>query len=488
MGSAVPVAAAPSPSLARRITYKPRQSVSLNDVTTFITQTLGLTVDTSEVQSTPALPATAGAQAGSPVVPALTATGGAPAPRLTAASSGLTIDYDGELTGLLDILASKTASWWKLSADGRGVVFYRTETRTFYLPALPNKTRGSSQIAANSTSSNGSGSGSSGGSSSGGGANNASLIGASTTTDFEVDMWGDLERTAKTVGGGAQVAVSPSLGSVTVTGNPTQVRAVEEWAKGVADNLSQQVAITVDVYVLKGDAEDNYGWNPSVLFSSLSGRYGLTLTSPDVPAVVSGTSPLNLTASVLSTATGRLSQFAGSEFTLNALSTKGKVVQTMHQTVVTLNGRPVPLQVADVKGYLAAQTPSASVALGATPLPPTLTPGTLTTGFTAVFTPKLVNGRVLLAMDITHSNDNGFGKAGTDESFIQTPNYSLGTFQQSASLNPGDSLLLTGVQKYSGQSKRSGVGSPDVFVAGGGIDDTSDRLLTAIVVTAKVLQ
>jgi type IVB pilus formation R64 PilN family outer membrane protein len=496
MGSTVPVAPAPSPLLTRRITYNPRQSVTLIDIATFLIQNTGMPVDTTEI-TTPSTvpnlqqPGAVGTAPAAPIVPALTGTvnlspvnqaarasEGRPS---TAATQAFAVDYDGQVSGLLDIAAGKVGAWWKLSSDGRGVVFFKTETKTFYLPALPKKVRGSSAIAAQSTTSNG------GGSSTAGGANNSNQIGASTTSEYTDDVWGDLEKTAQTVAAGAIVSVASSLDSVTVTGTPSQVRNVEEWIKGVSDNLSQQIGITVDVYTVKGNAEDNYSWDPTVVFSALSAKYGFKLTAPDAPAVLSGMSPMNLTASVLSSATGRAAQWSGSDFAMNALSTNGQVVQTMHQTVITLNGRPAPLQIANVQGYLAAETPSASVAVGATPLPPTLTPGSLTTGFTANFTPRLVNGKVLLAIDITNSNNNGFGVAGTSTSFIQTPNYDLGTFQQSASLTPGQSLLLTGVSKYDGQSKRSGVGLPENHLLGGGLDDSSAKQMTAIVVTAKVL-
>jgi hypothetical protein len=220
--------------------------------------------------------------------------------------------------------------------------------------------------------------------------------GSNASTEFEVDIWGDLKKTAETVAASGKVDVNPSAGSVTVTGTPTQVRNIEEWIKPLTDNLSQ----------------------PSVLFKSLSGKWGVNLTGPQAPAIVSGTNPLNLTASILSTATGGLAQFSGSQFAYNALSSLGDVAQVMHQTVVTLNGRPAPMQMADIEGYLASQTPSASVAVGATPLPPSLTPGSLTTGFTATFIPKVVNGKIFLAMDMTSSNNTGFGQAGTSTSFI----------------------------------------------------------------------
>jgi type IVB pilus formation R64 PilN family outer membrane protein len=504
MGAMVPVAPPPSPLLLQRVTYNPRRPVTLADVATFLTQNAGLSVETSQLASTAStsLQGTAGAvvAAGAPTVPALSGSVMlAPVARPVGDSAGTTatpsvlnqtfeIDYEGDVDGLLKICAGKLGVWEKLASDGQGVIFYKSETKTFYLPALPNKSKGSSQIAANSTTSSGGGSaGSSGGSA---GSSSSNLIGASTTTDFVIDLWADLERVAQNVAGGAQVSVSSSLHSVTVTGTPVQVRNVEDWVKTVSDNLSQKIAITVDEYVVKKTGEDNYNWNPTAAFASLSGKYGFKLTSPDSPAVVSGSNPLSLTASVLSTATGHLGQFAGSALTVDALSQAGDVVQTMHQTVVTLNGRAVPMQVADVDDYLASETPSSTVATSvtATSVGPTLTPGTLTTGFTATFTPSLVNGKVLLAIDVTDSTNNGFQQVGTATNFIQTRHFSVNTFQQSTSLTPGESLLLTSIQKFNGQSKRSGIGDADVHVLGGGLDDTSTKLLTAIVVTAKVIQ
>ncbi|WP_394475138.1 secretin N-terminal domain-containing protein [Ralstonia mannitolilytica] len=516
LGEAVPVVAPPPAFLSRSITYNPRQLVTLTDIAAYISQTLGVRIDTSEVWSgtsgmpyggsmagttTPTVPAISGAPSGNA---ALSINGAPAAPQPGAVLPGastagmsmgmysgsqyFSVDYSGKLRGLLDIAASKSGVWWKY-VDGRGIIFYRSETKTFYLPALANKSTGGGKISANSNSSGAGTSSSSPSSSSsaGGGGGISSMGGSNASTEFEVDIWGDLKKTAETVAAGGKVDVNPSAGSVTVTGTPTQVRNIEEWIKPLTDNLSQQVSITLDVFTVKVKAEDNYNWNPSVVFKSLSGKWGVNLTGPQAPAIVSGTNPLNLTASILSTATGGLAQFSGSQFAYNALSSLGDVAQVMHQTVVTLNGRPAPMQMADIEGYLASQTPSASVAVGATPLPPSLTPGSLTTGFTATFIPKVVNGKIFLAMDMTSSNNNGFGQAGTSTSFIQTPNYSQNTFQQSAMLTPGASLMLTSVQQHNGKSNRNGVGSPSNYALGGGLDDSTSKQLTAIVITAKVL-
>lgn len=506
LGEAVPVVAPPPAFLSRKITYNPARLVTLTDVAAYVTQKLGVSIDTSEVWSGTAGTSAAGVMprvATSPTVPALTGASalsingaGAPAvpnPSLGAAAipgmgmgMGMTqqyfsIDYDGKVSGLLDIAASNAGVWWKV-VEGRGILFYRTETKTFYFPALANKSKGAGQISENSinasTTSNGSSNGGTSGSSTGG---------SNASTEFDVDVWRDIEKTAQTVAAGAKTAVNPSTGSVTVTGTPTQVRYVEDWAKSLTEHQSKQVSITMDIYTVDVNAEDNYNWNPSVIFKSVSGKFGATLSGPQAPAIVSGANPLSLTTSILSTATGGLAQFSGSEVAYNALSTLGHVAQVFHQDITILNGSPGLMQLADVAGYLASSTPSASVAVGATPLPPSLTPGSLTTGLTATFLPKILNGKVFLAMDMSNSNDKGFGKAGTDTSFIQTPNYSKSSFQQSTMLTPGQSILLTGVQQQKGKSNSSGVGSPSNYFLGGGVGNTTNKQITAIVITAKVL-
>lgn len=489
MGQSVQVIPTPSPILARTVTYHPAQRVVLADVATWINQLTGLVIDTTEVQTqTVANNAQTAVQGLSPApgafVPPLSAPMNTMATGVsTGATAGnqlLSISYEGTLSGLLDVAANKAGVWWKF-VDGR-ISFYRTETKTFYLPALANKSSGSSSISANSAAG-----GSASGGASSGSSSSTSLGGATSVSNYLVDVWADLEKTAKTVGAGAQVVASPSVGSLTVTGTPSQVRNVEEWAKSLSDNLSQQISITVSVYEVSVTSEDYYNWNPSVVFSSLSAKYGFTLAAPQAPTVVSGTAPLKVAASVLQTATGVTGQYSGSQLAFQALSTLGKVNQTVQQTVVTQNGQPAPMQVADQDTYLASTTAGAPTAIGAAPVPPTLTPGSITTGLTAMFLPRIVNGKVLLAMNLTRSSLLGIGSVSSGGSNIQTPKVGLSTFQQSVSLTPGDSLLLTGLQQNNGKSNSNGVGSPNNFILGGGVDHSVNKKLIAIVITAKVL-
>lgn len=492
MGDSVQVAPPPSPMLTRLVAYHPARRVSLSDVADWIWQNTGLAVDTVEVQN-PGSPSqsTTGASAALPPMPSMPVPGGAAPMMIQSPLSGqpnsMKLSYEGSLSGLLDMVANKSGIWWKF-ADGR-VSFFRTETRTFYIPSIARKSSGTGTITASTGAAGGSG-GSGGGSSGSGssGSSGTSTGGSTSTNNYEVDVWSGLQKTAETVAGaGAHVIADAAIGSITITGTPPQVRHIKEWVRGLSDNLSQQVAITVHVYRIKVSNEDNYNWNPSVVFNSLSAKYGFTLAGPQSPSILSGIAPLKMAANVLQTATGTTGQYSGSQLAFQALSTLGRVSETVQQTVVTLNGQPAPIQVATQTSYLASSAMGSATAVGVAPPPPTLTPGTITTGFTAMFLPRIVNGKILLAMNLTSSSLVGIGSAGSGGSSIQTPTVDSSTFQQSVSLTPGDALLLTGLQQDNGQTRKSGTGSANNAIFGGGIDSSKGKQLIAIVITAKVL-
>ncbi|KAH0436573.1 hypothetical protein KCU90_g4134, partial [Aureobasidium melanogenum] len=494
LGDTVQVDPETSPILKRQIGWAPPQKVTLAELAAYVTKQVGLPVDISEVQrvggasvadmlnvstgttSTSQLPLPAGM---------MSAAGVASTKGGSSQSSGslplMQLSYQGDVKGLLDFAANEEGLWWKM--DDGAVEFYRTITKTFYIPAINRHSSGTNSIVAQS----GPGSLSSSVSgTAGGGSSNAQTTGSSNVQDsYDIDVWKTIANTAKTVagesgGGAAAIAIESSLGSITVTGSPTQVKNVEQWARGLADKLSQQVMVTVSVYSVDLSNEDNYSWSPSLLYQKLSSVYGLSLTPAGVPAITSALSPMVLSGS----ATGANSSLNGSKLAISALSTLGRVSETMNQSVVTLNGQPAPMQIANEVTYLASSGSTVAANVGTTS---TLTPGVVTTGFTAMFLPQIVNGRVLLSMDMTNSVLNSINTATSGGSSIQTPNVSSTTFQQSVSLTPGQALMLAGVQQDNSAVNNSGVGSPYNVLLGGGVDGTRDKKLIAIVITAHVL-
>jgi type IVB pilus formation R64 PilN family outer membrane protein len=485
LGQSVQVQPTPSPLLMQNVTYHPSQKVTLTDVGSWISSTTGLLVDTAEV-GVPSSAVSSGALNSMSGMPSPMGLAGSSSASANALASHLfPVSFQGPLSGLLDVVANKAGVWWKFT-DGR-LMFFKSETKTFYLPAIARKSTGSSVISASAGNSSGGGSSSGGaGASSGSGNSSSSSGAASSTSEYSIDVWGDLEKTAKTVAGGAQVVANASLGSITVTGTPSQVRNIEEWAKGLTDTLSQQVAITVEMYTVSLTSDDTYNWNPNVIFKNMSTKYGLALTGPQSPATTSGLAPLSMIANVAAGATGKLGQYSGSQLAYQAISSLGNVSSTMRRTVLTQNGQPSPFQIANQTFYLASST-QATAAVGTVPQGPSLTPGTVTTGLTGMFLPRIVNGKILLSVNLTNSSLISLGTVSSGGSSIQTPNIDTSTFQQSVTLTPGDSVLLTGLQQSSSKNNNSGVGSPTNFLLGGGVDSAVGKNMTAIVITAKVL-
>jgi type IVB pilus formation R64 PilN family outer membrane protein len=486
MGQSIKVVPLASPILSLPITYASGRRISLADLASYITLETHLVIDVSEVTQ----PLQTGLGASS-LAPGMTGMAGMPPippmptmqnPQMPGAQTtslasqqslqSMQITYEGTVSGLLDIAANKASVWWKY-VDGK-VVFYRTETKTFYLPTNARKSSGNSTIATTS----------SGGTSTGTGASTASTSGATVTTDYTIDFWGDVDKTAKAVGLGANVVSNASVGSVSVTGTPAQVRAVEEWVKGLNEQLSQQVAITLHMYTVKITKEETYNWDPVIIFKKTSGNYGLNLTPSTPLAPLSGVTPFGIAASVLSTATGATAQYSGSQAALQALSTLGNVSEKMQQSVVTMYGQPAPIQIANQRGYLASSSTTLTPNVGSTS---TLTPGTVTTGVTVTFLPRVVNGKIILNMTMTNSSLIGISSITSSSATIQTTNVDTNTFQYSVSLTPGDALTLTGLQQENSAANNSGVGSATNAMLGGGVNNNVGKTMIAIVVSAKVL-
>jgi type IVB pilus formation R64 PilN family outer membrane protein len=467
-----------SPLLDKSLAYHPARPVSVMEAAFWLGQELGIAVDLAALQSA-ASPAAGGASPGANSAPA-----GVTAPNLGAGNRNLlqqtfNIAWEGSVRGFLNELAGRSGAWWKLS-EGK-ILFYRLETRTFYLPAVARKFSGNSTITTNSSGSN-SASGGTGTQATAAGITSQS--GAGGMSDFTVDFWTDLEKTARTVAGPlAQVAINPSSGSITVTGNPVEVRHVEDWVKQLAQQMSQQVLIDIKIYTVRLNQEDNYNWNPGILFRQVSGSLGFNITGVQSPSVSAGLNPANLGLSLVSAA-GNSTPYSGSTLAFNALSSLGRVTERISQSVVTLNGQPAPVQMATQQGYLASSATTLSANVGSTS---TLTPGTLTTGFTALFLPRIVNGKIILGMAMTSSTLNSMTTVTSGQSSIQNPNVDSNTFQQSVSLTPGEALMLTGLWKDTSTTLHNGTLSPDNYIVGGGVDEGGGKQIVAIVITARIL-
>lgn len=396
--------------------------------------------------------------------------------------------YHGDLGGFLSAAASRFGIWSHF-VDGK-VSFYRIETRTFTISSLPDVTEMKGSIStgdgssSSGTSSGGSQatpaatpSGLSGGSSSGGSG------GQQMGLAIAISPWAKLQETAKGLAGPtAVVNDDPNLGVLTVTGTPPQCDRVEQFVRSLDSMFSKQVAIDVHVYEVRTTGEDNYGINLALAYKSKTDHTGASLSTVSIPSVSSAATPMQFGATILS---GPLS---GSSVAVQALSTMGNVSEVVSRSGITQNGKLLALQSAQSVGYVESSTETLTASVGSTG---SLQTGTLVPGFTSSFLPKVSDGRILMAFDMTLSDllslTTFTSGSGSNESSVQLPTMQLARFEQSVTLKPGETLVLTGMRQQNASTTNNGVGTPSFFGVGGGVDASKTQTILAVVITARIL-
>ncbi|TES96137.1 type II secretion system protein GspD [Burkholderia cepacia] len=386
--------------------------------------------------------------------------------------------YDGYVRGFLDVVNSHYGVW---SAYKDGVItFFRSETRVFALPGLNEGGRLEGSISTgNGDSAGGSVSGgSSVGTSSGG--NSASSQKLTMTAD--INPWKNLQTTAKAISGGGQVVADPDAGILTVTGTPPMCDRVEAWIKTLNATYAKRIEIDVHVYEVRLSREDNYGLDLALAYKSKSGHTSVGISGASVPKIQGTATPFTFGANILS------GPFSGTKGAIQALSSLGDVTTVLSKAGVTQNGKLMSLQDARQQGYVPQTQSTLASNVGSTT---SMQSATLTTGFTSGFLPKLVNGNILIDFNLTLSqliDMQTFPPGCTaGQSCVQTPTTQNTQLQQSVTLKPGDTLVLTGMQQKTLSTAGNGVGSPWVPLLGGGADAQKNDTVIAIVLSARLL-
>jgi type IVB pilus formation R64 PilN family outer membrane protein len=455
-----------------KVTMVSSQPMTLQDIASRLSETTNIPViDEVDVGSDggAAMPAMPGMQSGASFGGGSSGGGAQP------------ISYIGSVAGFMNYLQEKFGAWSKF--ENGQIVLFHDEAKTYTLSMTDMPLTEKTQIIASAG-------GALGDTNLGGGQSNNSSgqSDGSTTisTQTGADLWADVDKTVTTLAGpGSTVSVDPAMNAVTVFGTPPQILRVSEWVQQINQTIGQQVQISVHVYSVALNNEQNYGFNPAVAFNQATKQFGFSMSGPSVPTVqTAGTNPLTISGFLGTGSNPALSQFSGTSAAVQALATLGNVTETFEQNVVTMDDQPVPIQVAQNTGYLAESESTATADVGTED---SLIPGNITTGFTGLFTPSIVDGRILLTMNVTLSALISLTTETSAGSSIQVPTSSNSEFSQSVALRPGQTLLLTGYKQRQDQTTNNGVGSPFFDLLGGGADASNKNQVIAITVTARIL-
>lgn len=502
MGAEVDVQHAMPAILRLPVTIRSGAEMSLPEVASAFSSAVGIPVVLGQMHlsgkaggglSAASLPA-----ASLPPLPGQSSGGLAPS---TGGHGGMFVNWNGSREDFLNAVAAHFSCWWKWRHGE--VVFYRIETRTFTIPAFATTETASNSISANSGGSQG---GSSGGSTGGamggsmggssgsmGGASGGSSGGSSGEAQVSIqnsahlNVWKNLQKEAETImGGHGRVFANPSMGTLTVTGTPMQVDSANRWVRALRRQMGRQVSIVVHVYDVQSNSGQSYGMTPTLAFGNAAKSLGVSFQGAPAPSLNSSATGSSAAASPLSIAANIMSgPFSGSGVVLSALATVGTVVNNYTYPVVTLNGQPVAVQSASNTGYLAETSPTiVSQGIATTG---GLQPGQVTTGFTAMLTPRVVGDDIYLNLDMTISALKQLQEFTSGGQVIYTPNTTSFSAPQIVKLKSGQTLMLTELVQNSGNINRNGVGSPKFFLFGGGAAASKGHQMVVITVTARIL-
>lgn len=503
MGTAVRVSHGVPSILRQNVSLSTSQPMSLDQLATQIMQMTGVPVHVAS-QVTEYLAASEMANQG-----LQTTSGGLPPlpgqvqgillPNQSRNKTALMINWNGRLSGLLDLVAARTGTFWKFQ-HGQ-VRFFLTETRAYDVDVLPGTTGLSASI---------SNSGSSGGASGGG---SSGTTGSTGSTSQSASMSDNLNAyksivsgiqtilaQSKSAGGGSSsvqvptsVSANASTGQVVVTASPPELRAVSAYLKSVNAEMRKNIMIEVHVYSIKLDQSNNYNLNLNVAFNRLG--HGITpllngeppsMNAPGsqvMPSTIQGPQVQSGPSGQGSLSAGIVTGAVNAQIVASALATQGKVSLVTSGSIIALNGQPTPMQVANLHSYVASSATTQTAQVGSST---SLTPGQYTTGFSGTFLPLVRGKRILLEYTINLTQNLGLQTFTSGTSTVQLPNLAMQAFMQRVAIKSGQTLILSGFEQANNQVNRGGVGNAHFWGLGGGAGAVHDK--TALVVVIHVVK
>lgn len=399
------------------------------------------------------------------------------------------LSYSGDFVGLLNQLSTKFDMFW----EHRENVIYLSKyvTRTLALYSLPSTTTLSAEITSASDSTE-----------SGGGEGGGSESGTDNTVSLEstLNVWEEIGEVVESMlPEGSDFAMSPSTGTLTLTSSPLAIRKVENLIKKQNEILSRQVVVDVNVMSIVTSELDRFQVDFSSILKNVSDKFDLSWSGPS-GNLTEMTGLGSFSSGYFSNSTefdaeGNLISGNIANLMIDALSERFTKSMVTNSSVTTLNNHAVPLQIITSEAYLKEM--ELSVDEGS--VTSSATPGNITTGFVMNILPRiLANGDVMMQYSMSLSEKTALEKiefmAGTDasgnplNSFIQLPTVVSRDFLQNVKLRSGNTLILSGFDRYINSAEDAGVGNPDLWLFGGGEYGKMKKEVLVIFMTPRIIE
>ncbi|AMR78613.1 PilN family type IVB pilus formation outer membrane protein [Cupriavidus nantongensis] len=391
------------------------------------------------------------------------------------------MNYEGAVSGFLDLLSARAGISWEYR---EGVIsLHRLVTKIFTLKAIPGDSTFKSSIGKQGQTQAGA---------VGSSNSTQSSAGYNSQTNIEMNskfsLWESVEDAIKSVISPAgKYAISQASGTITVTDTRDVVEQVAKIVEHENAANTRQIAMRVEVLSVKLNNGQEFGVDWDLVFNQVSNLVPWTLRFSSPASLVSNNAS-NLGVSILAPTNGAMSasqaRWGGSKAFFKALSSFGRVSVVTTANAMTLNRQPVPVAITNQTTYLAKVTPAPAGASGSAGGTPGLEPGTVTTGFLLNLLPTVLDSNsILLQFGLGISDLTGLVDVPSGDQKIQAPEISSTDFLQKVAIRPGETLVLSGYERSTGQYDKRTLSSGAPIGLGGSLNGASNREAVVILVT-----
>ncbi len=265
----------------------------------------------------------------------------------------------------------------------------------------------------------------------------------SVTFDIDSDYWAELPNTLKSMlSSRAFIKADPKSGIVTVTDALSNVERVEAYLRTFNNQLLRQVVLELEVLQVKFNDEYSNGINWSAMFHRAGGQFNI-----DIPA---GKGPLTAGGTPGSITFNNTGDKRAVDIVVNALQDYGRVSTSYSSVVTTTNRMPVPVGATSNVSYVRQITAGIVSTAGLTS-PGGITPGVVSTGFSMVLTPVILDSNRILLQSVMQISSLKEIKqfstgSGTAQQSLQLPETSQFSTLQRTSVESGNTLVLVGYE------------------------------------------
>lgn len=272
--------------------------------------------------------------------------------------------------------------------------------------------------------------------------------------------------------------LSRSTGTLTVSDRPEVLSNVAKYLNSINSSITRQVLFNVKVFEVTLTDTDQTGLDWTAVYTSLSNKWGFSLKNATTGI---STGAVSGSLSILDTSK---SPWAGSNLIIKALSEQGRISNVRSPSVTTLNLQPAPIQIGNVKSYVASSSTTTTASVGSST---SLTPATITSGFNMMLLPRIIDqDNMLLMITLSMSSKPTFTTFTSNGSSVQTADYDTKNLSPKVKLRSGQTLVLTGFEENSENATKSGVGDPGFFGLGGSRVRTTGHSVLVVLITPVV--